>query len=167
MESYQLLPRFNAWANSKIYQMCAELSDADYRMDRKAFFGSIHNTLNHILLVDILWTARIQGYEEESIKSLDQILHESLDDLNAAQQKEDRKLIELVDGMDREELKRPMKYTRMNGQKGEDSVGDVLVTLYNHQTHHRGQVHTMLTQIGVDPPDMDVIDYLHYEKTGC
>ena len=84
--------------------------------------------------------------------------------MNAAQQKEDRKLIELVDGMDREELKRPMKYTRMNGQKGEDSVGDVLVTLYNHQTHHRGQVHTMLTQIGVDPPDMDVIDYLHSKK---
>ena len=167
MESYQLLPRFNAWANSKIYRMCVELSDTDYRMDRKAFFGSIHNTLNHILLVDILWTARIRGYEEESIKSLDQILHESLDDLNAAQQKEDRKLIELVDGMDREELKRPMKYTRMNGQKGEDSVGDVLVTLYNHQTHHRGQVHTMLTQIGVDPPDMDVIDYLHSEKAGC
>ena len=72
MESYQLLPRFNAWANSKIYRMCVELSDTDYRMDRKAFFGSIHNTLNHILLVDILWIARIQGYEEESIKSLDQ-----------------------------------------------------------------------------------------------
>ena len=164
MNSHQIMPRYNAWANDKIYEMCRYLSIEAYCKDRQAFFGSIHNTLNHILLVDLLWVARLESREDESIKSLDQILYEEFNELSSARIVQDQRFIELVDGMASEEFDQKLKYQRMNGQQCEDVKGEMLITLYNHQTHHRGQVHTMLTQIGLNPPDMDVIDYLQADN---
>ena len=98
MNNLALMARFNQWVNGHIYDSVAELSDEEYRRDRKAFFGSIHNTLNHLLVVDRLWTSRIHGVDH-GIKSLDDNLYNDFDDLRAARGSEDEGLVELVDGI--------------------------------------------------------------------
>ncbi len=160
MQHIHLMSTFNAWANQIIYNVCAELHDDEYRMDRKSFFSSIHHTLNHLLLVDRLWICRLLGYENKEISSLDQILFENFDELRHARIKEDDRLLELVNSWDESDLNRSVSYARMNGVKGTNTVNEVMLTLFNHQTHHRGQIHTMLTQCDKQIPDMDVVDYL-------
>ena len=160
MQHIQLMSNFNAWANQIIYDVCSELSDEEYRLDRKAFFGSIHHTLNHLLLVDRLWVCRLGGYEDSEIHSLDQILFEEFDELREARVQEDKRMIDLVGEWDQSELNRSISYTRMNGVKDENSVEEIMLTVFNHQTHHRGQIHAMLTQCDREIPDLDLVDYL-------
>ncbi len=160
MNNIALMARFNAWVNKRLYDCVAGLSDADYRRDRKAYFGSIHNTLNHLLAVDRAWTGRIRSVDH-GITSLDQILFDDFESLRAARQAEDAALIELVDGLSDQELQRPVTYRRMIGDGSHTTRRDhILITLFNHQTHHRGQIHAMLTQQDIDPPPLDVIHFL-------
>ena len=160
MNNIALMARFNAWANDRLYGCVAGLSEGAYRKDRKAYFGSIHNTLNHLLVVDRLWTGRLKE-TDHGIESLDQILHDDFDSLRGARKTEDQGLVDLVDGLSEAALQSPVTYRRMIGEGTHKTRRDhILITLYNHQTHHRGQVHAMLTQQGVDPPPLDVIHLL-------
>ena len=166
MNNIALMARFNAWVNKRVYDCVAGLSDADYRKDRKAYFGSIHNTLNHLLVVDRAWTGRIRSVDR-GITSLDQILHDDFAALRAAREAEDAALIELVDGLSDEELQRPVSYRFLGGDGSHANRRDhILITLFNHQTHHRGQIHVMLTQQGIDPPPLDVIHFLNEAELG-
>lgn len=160
MNHLPLMARFNRWANTRVYACVAGLDEEAYRRDRGAFFGSIHHTLNHLLVVDRLWTARIQD-RESGIESLDQILFDDFESLKAAREEEDDRFIALVGGLSDAELEAPVRYRRIIGDGVEEArAGHILITLFNHQTHHRGQVHAMLTQAGVTPPPLDVIFYL-------
>ena len=170
MHNVQTMAKFNAWANERIYGVCADLSDEDYRMDRQVFFGSIHHTLNHLLVVDRLWLARMNGDEDESIKSLADIIYQDFDELRSARVTEDRILAEFTDALDDATLEKTIQYRRMSGEDCENTLNEVLITLFNHQTHHRGQVHAMLTQSGIESsqmPDIDVIDYLQVAEPAC
>ena len=160
MNNLALMARFNQWVNGHIYDAVAKLSDDDYRRDRKAFFGSIHRTLNHLLVVDRLWMGRIGGVDS-GIESLNDILFDDFEPLRSARRREDESLIELVDGIDEDRFASPVAYTRILGDgEHQTRLDHILITLYNHQTHHRGQVHVMLTQAGVTPTDIDVIYFL-------
>ena len=163
-DELQILSNYNKWANHKIFTAVAELSDDAYRKDMGAFFGSIHATLNHILVIDRLWSSRIMG-EYHGILGLDQILHEDLDGLKKDRETMDEHIIRLVGrlssgmdgGLDREVYYRMLK----GGEKHVSPARHILLTLFNHHTHHRGQVHCMLTQSGIkDLPPLDVIFYL-------
>ena len=162
-QSVLAMANYNRWVNEHIYDLCSDLTAEDYRLDRKVFFGSIHNTLNHILLVDVLWLARLQGLEANSIHSLDQILYDDFDELRSEHADHDRTVIEFTDALDDDALGKKVKYCRMDGRPGESTTHEVLWTMFNHQTHHRGQVHAMLSQSGIknsDLPDLDVVDFL-------
>ncbi len=157
MNNFELMARFNAWANDRLYGCVAGLSEEAYRKDRKAFFGSIHNTFNHLLAVDRLWTCRLKG-TEHGIRSLDQILYDDFASLRLARKDEDEAFVALVIGLNEGALRSPVTYRRMIGEGEHTTRRDhILLTLYNHQTHHRGQVHAMLTQQGIVPPPLDVI----------
>ena len=160
MNHFPLMARFNAWANERLYGAVAELPEAAYRDERKAFFGSIHNTLNHILVVDRLWTGRIEGLDR-GIRSLDQVLCDDFASLRRARRDEDERLIALVDGLTEARLEAPVLYARIIGEGEEEArCGHILLTLFNHQTHHRGQVHALLTQEHILPAPLDVIFFL-------
>jgi len=161
MNNFSVMTRFNAWANERLYRVVAGLSDVDYREDRKAYFGSIHNTLNHLLVGDRLWLARVEGTEHD-IRTLDQILYENFAALREARRAEDARFIELVDSYTEARLSAPVTFRRMSAGSGEMSMrlDRILLTLINHQTHHRGQVHAMLTAGGAKPLQMDVIDFM-------
>lgn len=160
MNHLPLMARFNAWANERLYDTVSGLPEAVYKEDRKAFFGSVHNTLNHLLLVDRLWTRRIEG-RDHGIVSLDQSLYDDFESLRAARREEDAHLIALVEGLNEAQLQSPVSYRRIIGEGLQQTRADhILITLFNHQTHHRGQVHCLLTQSGIMPPPLDVIFYL-------
>jgi uncharacterized damage-inducible protein DinB len=160
MSAFHTLAGFNAWVNERLYACIAGLPDDLYFADRGAFFGSIHRTLNHLLVVDRLWTGRIEGIDR-GIRSLDQILYDDFASLRDARRDEDARLIDLVDRLDDERLEQPVRYQRMIGTGlTEARAGHILLTLFNHQTHHRGQIHALLTQADVVPPPLDVIFYL-------
>jgi uncharacterized damage-inducible protein DinB len=160
MNNFQLMARFNGWVNEQLYETVATLSEADYRADRGLFFGSIHCTLNHLLAVDHLWTGRIEGVDR-GVGALDQVLYDEFAALRRARRDEDGHLIALVEGLDDEALGRPVTYRRMIGEGEQTTRCDhILLTLFNHQTHHRGQLHAALTQAGVSLPPLDVIFYL-------
>ena len=160
MNQFSLMARFNGWANDRLYDCISGLADEAYREDRGAFFGSIHNTLNHLLVVDRLWTGRIEGIAH-AIRSLDQILFDDFAALSEARAAEDQRLIDVVDGLSDAALERPVAYRRMIGDgEGKTRCDHILLTLFNHQTHHRGQVHVLATQAGIVPPPLDVVFYL-------
>jgi uncharacterized damage-inducible protein DinB len=160
MRHFPLLARFNRWANGHLYDAVAKLSDDAYRANRGAFFGSVHRTLNHLLVVDRLWAGRIKGIDH-GIRALDQVLYDDLETLRTARRVEDQRLIELVDDLSEERLEQPVRYRRMIGEGMEEArAGHILITLFNHQTHHRGQIHVLLTQAAIVPPPLDVIFFL-------
>jgi uncharacterized damage-inducible protein DinB len=159
-ESYFLtLARYNAWANRRLYDACAALPEAEYMMSRAAFFGSIHGTLNHLLVGDRIWAARIERKPNPKI-TLDQILYGDLVALRVARQAEDDHLINLVGAIAERSLDRPLAYATTSGQRHQTPLRLVLAHLFNHQTHHRGQVHGLLSQTKIDPPSLDLIAYL-------
>jgi len=96
LHDLQIMARYNRWANARLYASVATLSDEDYRRDRGAFFGSIHATLNHILVGDRVWTSRIVG-EYSGIKSLDEIVHDQFATLQSARTAMDEHIVRLVD----------------------------------------------------------------------
>ena len=162
MRNILMMANYNTWANQQIFRICSKLTDSEYRKDRGVFFGSIHNTLNHLLLVDILWLSRYTGRAVDYISSLDQILYDDFESLHNARVEWDRVFVEYVEGLDPADLEKTLTYSRMSGVKSEGSRQELLFTLLNHQTHHRGQVHAMLTQAGISNSDMPAIDLIDY-----
>ncbi len=159
-ESYFLtLARYNAWANRRLYDACAALSEAEYMKPRQAFFGSIHGTLNHLLVGDRIWLSRLEHKPNPKI-TLDQILYGDLVALRVARQAEDDHLINVVGAIAEHRLDQPLAYANTTGRRFQTPLRLVLGHLFNHQTHHRGQVHGLLSQTGVAPPSLDLINYL-------
>jgi len=157
--NFQLLANFNAWANTKIISSCKELGDTEYKKDRKAFFSSIHGTLNHLLVVDRLYISRMQE-TDHGLKSMDQILYENINDLEEARIKEDKRLVGLVNNLSEESIHKEITYKGFETGNTTYTINMILITLFNHQTHHRGQIHNMLSQAGIKPPQIDIPDFV-------
>ena len=158
-DHFRTFARYNAWANDRLYAACALLTDAEFRTSRQAFFGSIMGTLNHILVGDRAWFGRLEGVPS-GITHLDQILFEDLTELTRARVVEDERIRTFVDGLDAEALEHEVVYRTMVGAEHRTPMPWVLSHLFNHQTHHRGQVHALLSQTTVKPPPLDLIFFL-------
>ena len=153
---YRMFGHYNAWANGRLYDAAARLTDEQYRADRGAFFKSVHGTLNHLLVTDYVWMHRFTGEGEASTR-LDAILFETFVELRAARQAEDRRIVAYVDGLDDARIAGTIKYRRVSTpEEVEQELAPALAHWFNHQTHHRGQVHVMLSQTPVSPPALDL-----------
>ena len=158
-DHFRTFARYNAWANDRLYAACALLPDVEFRAPRQAFFGSIMATLNHILVGDRAWLGRLEGVPS-GITRLDEILFEDLAELTRARVAEDDRIRTLVDGLNAEALEHEVVYRTMAGVEHRTPTPWVLSHLFNHQTHHRGQVHALLSQTTVKPPPLDLIFFL-------
>ncbi|NES89317.1 MULTISPECIES: DinB family protein [Okeania] len=147
---FQRLSQYNQWMNEKIYQVCASIPDEIRREDKRAFFNSIHGTLNHILLADKLWLSRFENYNFE-IESLRQELIYEFDLLWEERQKTDKEIQSYIDSLTDEKLSETLTFTSRS-QKRECTfpVWFLLLHFFNHQTHHRGQLTTLISQCGKD-----------------
>ena len=155
----QRMARYNRWANERLHDACAALPDDVYFAPRRAFFGSIHGTLNHLIVADRLWLARIEGLEPP-YQRLDEQPYAGRDDLRAARVAEDARMIALVDALDEGGLQREVVYRMMTRPETRRTPLHLCwLHMFNHQTHHRGQVHDQLSQTDVPPPPLDLILY--------
>jgi uncharacterized damage-inducible protein DinB len=147
--------RYNRLANEKLYEACARLSDAEYRRGLGAFFGSVHGTLNHLLLGDRIWMARFEGGSHGST-GLDAILFEKFDALRDVREEMDRHIENFFSNLPKGFECGTVRYVNNAGLDCEDPLGVILPHFFNHQTHHRAQVHTLLSQLGHKPPELDL-----------
>jgi len=168
MHQFNLLANYNQQTNQNIYNACATLNAFELRKHRGAFFGSIINTLNHILVGDIIWLKRIanQELQLESISeingfetpnSLDQILFDDFSILQQARLYIDSVFIALSNELDETILENVMSYENTQGDVLNKKVVDVLLHIFNHQTHHRGQITTLLSQVDTQYGCTDLI----------
>ena len=155
LENFQMLARYNTLANQRLYGACARLDDRDRKQIRPAFFTSIHGTLNHILVGDRIWMTRFQGQDIAST-GLNAILYEDFQQLQEVRQLEDAKIEMFFENLDEQFLKTSIRYKNNAGNIHEDPVLLLITHFFNHQTHHRGQVHDLLTQTKVPPPSLDL-----------
>ena len=158
---YQMFAGYNRWCNERLYEAAAKVSEADYRADRGAFFKSLHGTLNHLLVGDRIWMRRFTGAGELP-PSLDAILYEDFEALRAARVSEDMKIVRYVDRLSEADLSGTIRFrTFVRPQTIEQPLAPALDHFFNHQTHHRGQAHALLSAVlGNDAtPSFDLIIY--------
>lgn len=164
------LARYNRWMNERLYGLAAALSDEERRRDGGAFFRSIHGTFNHILLADRVWLGRFTGVAVPDgfmgpggIRSLDQELYADFEELRRERALTDAELSAWVAGLTEERLAGPLVYMR-RGQRQESPLWWAVVHVFNHQTHHRGQITALFTQQGRDPGVTDLVAMLREER---
>lgn len=172
VEQYQALAGYNAWMNGKLYDKAAELSEAERRRDAGAFFGSIHGTLNHLLLTDRAWLWRFSGdariAQSRDVAGspiamtgrLDQELYADFDQLRRERVRSDADITAFAAALTPERLDAEITYRTTAGVEQRHLLWWAVSHFFNHQTHHRGQVTTLLKQAGVDPGVTDLIAFL-------
>ena len=150
---------YNAWANERLYAVAGSLSPEEFTADRGAFFGSLMATLNHLLVTDRIWLRRFTG-SGVAPTTLDAILHPDLAGLHTARRAEDARIIAWVEGLDAARLAGNFTYQPITNPRDiTQPLAPALAHLFNHQTHHRGQAHTILTGFGRTVPSLDLIQY--------
>jgi uncharacterized damage-inducible protein DinB len=148
---------YNRWMNERLYEFSARLADKERKRERGAFFRSLHGTLNHILLGDRIWLGRFFG-KPYPVKSLDQELYSDFGELASERAATDGIICDWVDSLTDGELAFDMEYTTIaNPQPRRHPMWIGVAHFFNHQTHHRGQVTTLLFQSGIDPGVTDLI----------
>lgn len=163
-----LLASYNQWMNRKLYNAAAVLSPEQLTQNRGAFFGSILGTLNHIAVADILWLKRLAGYfpnlaslaplqEVPAPTLLDQQLCADFAALTHLRASLDDVIVNLCVELSTQELNSPFEYTSTKGIKSKKLLSEVLLHVFNHQTHHRGQATTLFSQMGIDVGVTDLI----------
>jgi uncharacterized damage-inducible protein DinB len=151
------MARNNACANHRLLNACAQLSSDEYRAKRTSFFPSIELTLNHILVVDWYYLDALdnQGRRWRELYALRDVPCESFAELRRAQEAADRRLIAFCDLLADERLDEIVILNRPGDKRYPERIQDVLAHLFQHDIHHRGQVHAMLAGTTVAPPQLD------------
>ncbi|MCB1624630.1 MAG: damage-inducible protein DinB [Pseudomonadales bacterium] len=153
---FAMMAQYNGWANARLYRMAGALSDELYRRNVGAYFKSMHGTLNHLLTADRIWMRRLTGTGDHA-EALDAITCDDLASLAVARRQEDERIIRYVAGLADSSFERMLDYRTLSGTPQTQKRGEILAHLFNHQTHHRGQAHGILTILGVDPQPLDLL----------
>jgi uncharacterized damage-inducible protein DinB len=166
-QRYATLAGYNRWANARLYAAAAELTYEQYRADRGAFFRSVHGTLNHVLVADGLGMNRFLGLPNPPTR-LDQILHDDLPALRAARVAVDDRIVSFAQSLTDEDVERPIRFrTVTDNARYEQVLSGAMDHFFNHQTHHRGQVHALLTGLTGKAPELDLIFFQRESGTGA
>ena len=154
---FQQLARYNQWANGRLYEAAFDLPEDSYRRDVGAFFKSLHGTLNHLLVVDRMWLKRLTGKGEHPDR-LDAIIHEDKRLLALDRAEQDDRIIKTIDEISPDALGDTIEYANLSGKTFKQRRCDVLMHVFNHHTHHRGQAHCILSICtGAEPPSLDLL----------
>lgn len=156
VDTCRTLAAYNAWMNQKLYAVSAEIPDAERRRDRGAFFGSIHATLDHLLYGDLSWLGRFTG-EPREMPRLGVLLHDEFASLRHEREAVDARLCRWVETLAPAWLEAPLRFTsQTDGITRELPTWLLVVHMFHHQIHHRGQVTTLLSQLGHDVGPTDL-----------
>ncbi|WHS62937.1 DinB family protein [Pseudomonas sp. G2-4] len=142
----------NQWANHRLLNACAQLSEAEYVAHRTGFFPSIQATLCHILEVDRYYLTALEGDRDGQIKDFSEVL--PFAQLMQSQAQTDQRLVAYCESLREKDLARCVDLVRVDGVVRE-RIDRLLLHLFEHQIHHRGQVHGMLSGTDLKPPQLD------------
>lgn len=166
-EHFATLARYNLWATRQLYRHVDALSETDYRSACGLFFGSIHGTLNHLLVGgDLLWYVRFaQGVSPQGIQLSDEV--------ESDRARLRQRLIEsgerwsaLVNSFAPERYQGMIDYITMRGTRAVLPFAATLTHVFNHGTHHRGQITAAITARGDVCPEIDLVYMLQEEQAG-
>lgn len=171
LEQIRLMAHYNEWMNRRIYGKAGGLSEDELHLDKAAHFHSIFGTLNHIAVVDILWLKRFASHPAEhpaldSIldftmpQALDEPLANTLAELEALRSRLDRTIMLWSKEIQERDLDHALTFTDTKGIRSRRDFTSLLVNFFNHQTHHRGQVTTLLSQCGIDTGVTDLLSLI-------
>jgi len=159
IENFRHLADYNHWANRRLYAAALALPDEKYRRPTGVFFGSLHGTLNHLLLTDRVWLKRLTGEGDHPLR-LDAILFEDRGELARARIAEDARLKRVVGAYREADLAISLSYKTMSRAPQQQLLGDILLHLFNHHTHHRGHAHACCSILtGSEPPSLDLLAF--------
>lgn len=167
-KQFVLMANYNQWMNAKLYAATATLPSEKISEPSGAFFGSILGTLNHILIADTAWLKRFTQHSHGFLSlanvidlpmptQLDEMLHADFEQLTIVRRLLDDTIIHFCDELTDEALLQPLTYHNMKGTRFTKQFSFLLQHFFNHQTHHRGQVTTLLFQKGVDVGVTDLV----------
>lgn len=173
---FELMANYNATMNQKICGAIACLSEETVWQDNKAFFGSILGTLNHLMVGDLIWLRRFDNHpnyfgnkEVNGLKALEsladfpspttltQILYSNKEDFINNRQTLDKIIIQFIEETTESDYSKAVSYTNTKGKAFNKPFSMLLLHFFNHQTHHRGQVTTLLNQMGIDIGETDLL----------
>ena len=167
-DPWRLLAAYNRWMNEKVYEAAAQLTPEALRQDRKAFFGSILGTLNHLAVADTMWLKRFRGHLPLSTalapldgvptpERLNTILFDDLERLGDYRRRVDGWISAWVETLTEADLSSVVHYRNTKGVENRRRLDALLLHFFNHQTHHRGQATDLLYQAGVDVGVTDLL----------
>ncbi len=156
-----LMASYNEWMNTRLYEAAGKLSPQELAADKKAFFGSLIGTLNHIVVADRIWLKRFATHPSQHPaldpvrylpipSSLDELLFTDFGALFNHRRMLDEAIRQWARELTKGDLSHVLRYTNMKGIAARKHFSSVVVHFFNHQTHHRGQATTLLSQAGVD-----------------
>lgn len=153
-QTYRAFAYNNAWANHRLLQSCAALTQEEWEATRTSFFPSLQATLNHIYVVDLFYVDALEGGWLGPAAWENELPYAALTDLTKAQRAMDQRLIAVCAALDVDALNAIVRVNR--GKRVQTERRDrLLMHLFQHQIHHRGQAHAMLSGTSVKPPQLD------------
>jgi uncharacterized damage-inducible protein DinB len=163
-QHFMMFAAYNQWANSRIYDAAADLDEEEFNRDVGAFFGSMMGTLNHLLTADRIWMKRFTG-EGDAPTMLNAILHRALPGLRVAREAEDKRIVDWIGGLSDKALTGRFTYMTVSDMRTvSQRLAPALDHVFNHQTHHRGQAHAILTMLGRPSISLDLINFQRTEE---
>lgn len=173
--SCALMAEYNRWMNMRLYDAVAQLTEEEIFEDRGAYFGSLFDTLNHIVVGDTIWLHRFSGHPDlgwmkalmasfAHPSSLRQRVASSLSELRDRRERLDGVIGEFGSRITEAQLESRLSYSNTSGQAQTRSFRGLVQHFFNHQTHHRGQATTLLSQAGVDVGVTDLLAILPRES---
>ena len=153
----QLMSQYNQWMNHKVYQAARQLGNEEIKQDKGAFFGSLLGTLNHVYVADIIWLRRFSRHAKQyqnlkqlpklySYTALDQTVADDIETLDKLRQELDTIIINWCQEIEPEDLETSLQYNDTKGNSYNKNLGQLVHNFFNHQTHHRGQASTLISQ---------------------
>ena len=174
---FEMMAACNRWMNTRVYAASARLEETDLHADKGAYFGSVFGTLNQLLVADTIWLKRFAAHPAgfqalDAVRpqphpySLTEPLHPRFDDLQAARFALDDILIAHATEATDDAYEQTLTYPNRAGWVFTHSYGKLMQHVVNHQTHHRGQVTTLLSQAGIDVGVTDLVAMLREDQHG-
>lgn len=165
-ENFRMFARYNGWSNYRVFMAASRLSNDEYRKNCGVYFKSMHGTLNHILVTDLIWMGRFEAVAGAPTQ-LDTILHEDFSSLLEARRQVDDRIINWTNGLTEELIASDFTYMPITEpRKVTAPLGPCIAHFFNHQTHHRGHAHAILTQLKGDAPSLDMVEYYREKREG-
>jgi len=165
VEQFKIQAQYNKWMNDHFYKLCDSISDEERKRNAGAFFKSIHGTLNHILLGDRLWMSRFHNSSFD-IKSLDQELYSNYEELKKQRVITDSNITDYIDSLTDDTLNQPITFvSKVKHSEHTYILKDCVLHFFQHQIHHRGQISTLISQLGIDIGVTDMMWMPGIEKT--